>query len=170
MSKSKKSSLAAIVGMKTVQSRYLTPNEIGGPRRVKRFERALQLAGVILQGEYVVPASGARITKGVYTTILSQMGALREGSATNSERSQRARRRAGIIFITGDKGRGSGDGLPRGIWRRKGIFIEPLFWITSKRPNYTPRLRFETTSVKVFKRTIKGHMSSSVYRAIKTSK
>lgn len=153
---SNKRNLIAEIGIKDIQRKYLTPQEIGGGRRYTRFEARLFLAGVLEPGEYVVPSGDVKITRGVFTQILSQTGALREGSATNSKRSQRARKRAGAYFVTGEPGVGRGQGLPRGIWRRKGIFIEPVFWITRKTPTYRPILRFEDTGESVIRKAIPG--------------
>jgi len=153
--KARRKDLTAFVGIKDKQARYLRVHETGGGRSHTRFEKRLQTAGALKPGEFVVPAGDVKITRGIYTQILSQLGGLHQyDRASSSARSVRNRRRSGTFFIPPEPGIGAGTGLPRGIWRRKGIFIEPVFWITSKRPQYAAELRFEETTRKVFNRRL----------------
>lgn len=146
--RSSKTNLEAQVGIKDIQARYLRTQERGGGRRHTRFEARLYFAGVLRDGEYLIPTASSErfgnITRGTRTQILSQLQALREGSASDSERSKRSRKRSGSIFIPGEAGAGAREGgLPRHIWRRKGVAIEPLFWIAKRQPRYRPRLGLE---------------------------
>lgn len=146
------------------QASYLRVHETGGPRPHTRFEFRLISAGVMGQDEWIVPATG-NASRGLYTQVLSQLGALREGSASNSARSKRSRRRSGSIFVTTGADRGKA-GLPRGIWRRQGIVIEPLFWITRRRPQYAPRLQFEETTRRVVHQRFVAHARAEAARTI----
>ena len=170
-----RSNLTAFVGIRSRfggrgaegrQASYLGVHEMGGGRPHTRFEFRLISAGVMDQGEWVVPASG-KVGRGVYTQVLSQVSALREGSKSNSARSKRARKRSGSIFVTGGREtRIGGVDLPRGIWRRQGIVIEPLFWITRKRPQYTPRLGFEETVRETGRTRFIAHARAQAARTI----
>jgi hypothetical protein len=151
--RSSKANLVAEVGIKDKQARYLRTQEYGGGRRHTRFEARLYFAGVLMDGEYVVPTASkerfGKITRGTYTQVLSQLQGLREGSATDSARSKRARKRSGSIFIPGSAGAGAREGgLPRHIWRRNGITIEPLFWIAKRQPAYAAKLGFREWGAK----------------------
>lgn len=166
-----KSNPTAIVGFKQVQSRYLGVYEQGGGRRYKRFEARLFYAGIIRRGEYVVPSSDddrlGSITRGTLTQILSQVKALREGSATDSARSRRSRRRSGSIFVTRRTDANAGRlGLPDGIWRRRNGIIEPLFWIIDKRPQYDSRLQFKDNATRVFNQKIARNLATTFRQVI----
>ena len=147
---------------------YLLTQELGGRRPHTRFEARLFFAGILEPGEYAVPAGG-RVTRGTITQILSQVGALREGSRTDSKRSVRSRKRAGTFFVPSELRQG-GQGLPRGIWRRKGIFIEPLFWFTRKAPTYRPRFMFKATGRRVAGQRIVPNLRAAAAQAIRSAR
>jgi hypothetical protein len=69
-----------LAGSGTPATKYLLPQIEGGARHVKRFERALQAAGVMPAGWHAVPGAAARldsygnVSKGQIAQILSQVG------------------------------------------------------------------------------------------------
>jgi len=147
---------------------YLLPQEVGGVRRRKPYEKKLIIAGVMKPSEYAIPAEG-RVRPSLIVQILSQFKALPEGTRTDSRRSVRSRKRAGTFFVPRELGQGGG-GLPRGIWRRKGIFIEPVFWFTTKSPTYRPKLMFKATGKQVAGRKIVANMRAAAAQAIRTTR
>lgn len=145
--------LTATVGLKnfagkgTAAARYLYAQIHGGSRSLKRFERALQHAGVLPNGMYAVPGAAARldaygnISQGQIIQILSQLRAQRvAGYSSNMTAATKVRaiRRAGGQFFVGRPGGGS---LPLGVWQRRGFLVAPVL-IFVKAPQYQQRFRF----------------------------
>lgn len=174
--RAKKRDLRGRVGFKEfagkgiAAGKYLDHMETGGPRGATRFELALRHAGVLQEGEYVVRAKGAKITRGTFTRVLSQLGGLAAsgGNASDSARSKR-KRRAGSIFVPSEPLRG-GPGLPRGIWERKGKTIAPLFIFVRGAPSYGRDLRFQETARKTTEARLEHHFERAFRRAIETAR
>lgn len=107
---------------------YLLPNVEGGARRNKRFERVLQMAGILPQGWFVVPGAGARLdaygnmSSGQIIQVLSQLRITpTAGYARNlsfdARASIRAQRKAGGRFFAVRPG--SGGKLAPGVYQRE---------------------------------------------------
>lgn len=102
---------------------YLGPQIHGGPRDMKRFEKALR---TVSDGQYVVPGKNCPLDKdgniraGIILQILSRLGLMRDPTSNMGDRTARrlarqakaARGAAGEYFI----------GYERGNRRPKGIF------------------------------------------------
>jgi hypothetical protein len=109
---------------------YLQQQVLGGERRLKRSERALQSIGVLPSGFFVVPGQGAKLDNsgnvraGQITRILSALRANNDPGQNQTERSAgRARRaNAAVIFaLPAPRGR-----LLPGVYERRGRAITPL--------------------------------------------
>jgi hypothetical protein len=137
----------------------------GGPRRSKRFEIALQRAGILPTGMAAVPAGGldpAHIdaygnVKGSFIVqLLAYLKAFGEqGYRANlsdkrrDKLAKRGRTEKGHATINGVEyfvsyGRGERNGrmqhLPAGIWSRSGIhgsIVKPVFLWSKRMPSYT---------------------------------
>lgn len=108
---------------------YLLPQERGGARGLKKFERALQTAGALPAGYRAVPGPAARldgygnVSRGQIVEVLNQLvgaGALSPGyrkviSARAAKR-KAAARRAGRQYLAITERRAGG--LPMGIYHR----------------------------------------------------
>lgn len=112
---------------------YLLPQVEGGSRPIKRFERWLIGKGIMEQGEFAVPASGAtlnawgNVSPGTITQILSQLSASPDATQWETERSKkRAGARRARYFVPHKR-----SGLARGIWRKIAGRIEPVFVFVS---------------------------------------
>jgi hypothetical protein len=113
-------------------SKYLSAEIDGGTRHVKRFERALQLAGYMPPGWFAVPGRFARldsfgnISRGQITQILSQLritlvaGFTRNISTDPKKRAAAFRRAGGQYFAVKLGGRGR---LRPGIYQRRDFGI-----------------------------------------------
>lgn len=148
-------------------TKYLLPEVEGGPRSVKGFERALQLAGFLAPGHFAVPAAGARrdaygnVSTGQIVQILSQLRiTLTAGHARNMPFDARkqiaAQRRAGGRFFVvrvGEKGPAPG------VYQREfgGQNIAPVFIFVS-RAQYSRRLDFYGIARQVSVRNFPGHL------------
>jgi len=135
----------------TPSVRFLMPHVEGGARRIKRFERALQITGNMPDGWQAVPAKGARldawgnISLGQIVQILSQLRVtLVAGHARNmsflARKQIAAQRKAGGRFFVVMPG----SGLQPGIYQREliGRNITPVM-IYVRHSTYTKRFDFD---------------------------
>lgn len=111
--------------------KYLAPNVYGGRRRAKRFEKALQRAGVIGANERAVHARGyplnayGNIPATTYSKILRHLRASPDPlqNISGSSRSRKRRAKAQFFFAGGDRG------LPRGIYERSNAGIRGILML-----------------------------------------
>lgn len=133
-------------GNGTLPEKYLFPAVYGGPRREKRFERAMRYAGLLRAGEYAVLGSEApldasgNLQRGEMQRILTYTRSAidRYQRASGSKRSRAGARRAQLFG--GRVGVGNG---PRGVWRREGRSVHPILVFVRQVPQYRRRLDFE---------------------------
>lgn len=126
--------------------KYLRTQITGGPRRAKRSERSLRIAGIMRPNEFWVPGRGARldahgnISGGEMRRILSQLQASpnRDANETAKTRRRKLKRGASRYFVADGEGR-----LPRGVWKRTGHRIEPILIFVDGAPSYRRRLPFQ---------------------------
>lgn len=133
-------------GKGTPASKYLRPQIDGGPRRHKRFEKALIAVGAMARSEFAVPAAGYPLDGygnlkgggGLYTRILSAVGASRDPTqnATPASRRRARGKRAGYFVSHGDH-------LPRGIYERRGRSIRAVLIFVAQAPTYRARFPFQ---------------------------
>lgn len=126
--------LTATVGIKDQAVKSIAPSKIlsseitGGERRLKRYEKALMLAGALPPGYVTVPGKGVtldaygNISRGLIVQLLSYFRAFPEaGHRANSTESSRAKLKRGTKTKMGVSyfvGRPGGGKLPFGIWQR----------------------------------------------------
>lgn len=131
----------------TPPAKYLRALEFGGHRRYKRFERALQYAGVLEPNEFAIPADGGSIdlrgkgnVGGLYTRILSGLRA-NPDPLSNTPSLERGRR--GVA-----RARSRARYFRRGefIWERLNrSTVRPVLVIIKRAPSYRKTLRFAET-------------------------
>lgn len=116
--------------------KYLYPHVYGGPRRLKRHEKALQGRGILEPGQMTAPGrsyprdDSGDITGGIYTRMLSELDALEDGSG-GKKQYKKKRAAASRFFVYTPKGASFPVGIaePNGDGIRVMLrFIEP--------PNY----------------------------------
>ena len=169
--------------------RYLSTQIEGGPRRHKRFERALQAVGVLPQGWYAVPGQRAKIDAygnqsiGELRQILSWFDAAEQvaGSRQNMRAAGRARRAKGTRTTAGFEyfvsqpggqrsfaradGRRGATRMQPGIYRRTayslGTRIEPVVIFV---PSTQYRRRFDLPGVgqRVVSATLPGELNRAI--------
>lgn len=128
-------------GKGTPAFKYLAPQIAGGERRAKRFERALQSAGVLPSGMFAVPGARARLdahgnmNRGQITKILSYLRASSDPMQNRGAGPGKRVRRADRYFA------GSFNGGPDGIWQVFDDHARPIMLFVD-RARYTPRLPF----------------------------
>lgn len=151
------------LGEKTPAAKYLQFQVDGGNRASKRFERALQFAGVLPAGWLIVPGECAKLdafgnqSVGEIKQIMSWFDAASQvaGSHQNMGEAGREKRRTGtkkkagfeyfIVPAVGSRRRSSGRLRQPGIYRRTffamGVRIEPVM-IFVRRASYGRRFDF----------------------------
>lgn len=140
----------------TPASNYMQPQISGGPRRVKRLEKALQASGALPSGWMTAPGPYAKldaygnVSRGQIIQVLSQLritllsGFTRDMSRVNEREQIRAQRKAGGRYFVLPPGGRNG--------KRAGIYLRdigsrnalPVFWFI-KPPTYQPRWDFDGT-------------------------
>jgi len=153
--------------------KFLAPEIYGGERRLKRYERALQAAGVLPHGMYAIPTKAAptdaygNVPARIFTQILS---ALRSSSDPYQNRTaasaKRARgRQAQWFAVTKREG-----GLKPGIYQRFGFAhgsaVKPIFIFTHKVPTYRQRLPFFKTVEATVSRTFAAYFDQALSEAL----
>ena len=180
-----KVALKSFAGKGIAAATFLAPQITGGVRRLKRFERALQLAGYLPDGFRVVPGSGAEldsygnIKPSQLVQILSYFRSFKESAGYRGFRSnmtdQRRKRLArgsktkrGFEYFVGRPGR-----APLGVWQRTGFAhgsaIKPVL-IFVREARYEAIFDFgyvvETTARKQFR----AHFEAALSYAIATAR
>ena len=183
------------IGGKGVDSADILCAEIlGGPRKLKRFERALHAAGLLPSGMVAVPGQACKldnygnVSAGFIVKLLSYLGAFAEqgyrANTTAAGRARTARRvrtKEGFVRIAGveyfvSHGRGERNGrmqhLPAGIWSRRGIHgsdISPVMMFV-RRPTYRPRLHIDRVAQRVVAARFAHHFEVAIAQAIRTAR
>ena len=123
-------------------AQWLGPQEVGGGRYVKKFERALMAQGAMPAGAKVVPGKGARldaygnISRGQITQVLNQLGQdLSPGYARTISKSATKRlesaRRSGRTYVAFARPVGR---IKPGVYQRSGPggrLLVPVFFYVS---------------------------------------
>lgn len=157
----------------TTAGTILGPHIDGGPRSMKRFEKALAARGILPPGKFAVPAAGARLnrngnlTSGTLTRILSQLGAYRETGyvANQTARSAQRRRtsRSATYFVMRRAGQ------PIGIGERRGRRVRLVLAFVSQ-PVYSKRLAFYDVVEDSVRRNFGVHFNRRYREAMMTAR
>lgn len=189
--RSTKSNLVAEIGLETFAgkgipaSKYLAAQVRGGERRLKRFERALRSVGVLPEGMYAMPGSGARLdyygnmSTGQIVQILAYFKAFREGGY-KANMTEKGRKRLangserkgtlGFEYFVGRPGDGK---LPLGVWQRfrlgHGSAIKPvLIFVDSAR--YEAIFDFGYVAEKTAQREFASEFEQAFTAALETAR
>jgi hypothetical protein len=152
----------------TPAGKYLSVQQTGGQRRLKRLEEALKAAGALPSGWFIVPGQGAKIdaygnvSRGQVIQVLAQLK-LQTVSGTSRNMSQRsaiaAQRKAGGRFFVIPPGQK----VQPGIYQREfiGRNIAPVF-IFSKSASYRPRFQFDRVAAQVRDRELPEQLRRAI--------
>jgi hypothetical protein len=184
-----KSNLEAEVKLKddvykgTPAAKYLLPEIVGGLRRLKRFEKALQSVGAMPPGYFAVPGAAAKVDqfgnldRGLIVQVLSYFKAF---SAAGYHANITAARREKIARGTKKKigyeyfvGAPAGGKLPLGIWQRfhlgHGSAIKPII-IFMPHAIYREVFDFQYVADRVVAKNFAGEFDKAFAMAIATAK
>lgn len=123
--------------------KYLMPHIVGGPRRIKRHERALQATGVLPAGSWTVQGNRypkdqyGDINGGAYTRMLAELDSLPNtpgGKAQFQKKRKDVTKRFRVFFFKGAS-------FPSGIVEDRGGDTMVMLKFT-RAPNYTIRYDF----------------------------
>lgn len=155
--------------------KYLVPEVYGGRRRVKRFERALQSAGILRSDQLTVPGKETKlnqygnITGGAITAMLSAV----RGSSDplqNRRRGSSGKKKARQFFAGNIRKSGSAFGSSGvgGIFERKGKGVVPfLLFVQASEVDYSKRYDFFGVIEQVIAR---GEMQKQFKLALKEAR
>lgn len=141
-----KRKLVAELGFKefggTPAWKYLGPQVEGGRRHKKRFERALEAAGILKGDEFAVPAKGATLdgygnmSRGQLVRILSSLGAMTDTTQNTTRRPKRSNRKRNLDYFVLRDTR-----APNGVYLREGRRAKPVLLFV-KGVSYTKRFPY----------------------------
>lgn len=164
-------------GKGTPAAKYLLPEIAGGGRNMKRFERRLQLMGLLPEGMQVVPGDAApldqygNIPASVIEQILSALGAAEIKSGYQANRTRASARRKGAKLAEYFVGRPGG--APLGVYRRykfaHGSAVKPIL-IFVRPVQYRPRYRFEEIAQRVVSEEFPVKFSAAYRDAVASAK
>ncbi|CBS89229.1 hypothetical protein [Azospirillum lipoferum] len=167
----------AVVGIRewggkgTPATKYLTPQVYGGNRRPKRFEVALQQAGIMPAGMFAMPGEEAQMDsfgnmkRGQIVKILSHLRASRDTTQNRSTSGRnRGRRRMETYFAVPV---GSDNPLPPGVYWRDKADPRPVL-IFTKSPHYAPRYNLYDIVKESAKRNLLPEFRKALRKAVAT--
>jgi len=160
-------------------TKYLLPEVHGGPRRAKRFERALQMAGHLPAGMFIVPGADAQLdaygnmSTGQIIQILSQLRITLTAGHTrnmplptkgNERKVINAQRKAGgryFVIKPGTKG------AKPGIYRREfiGNNITPIAMFV-RAPSYAARFDFDAIAAGIANERLQPNLDSAIAESV----
>lgn len=167
----------------TPAEKYLLPQIMGGQRRLKRFEVALNRIGVLPSGMAIVPSNAVEldsygnVPRGLIVRILSYFQAFGEqGYSANMSDAKRKRMAKGTKKSTGtayfslQRPRGK---LPPGIYQRfhfaHGSAIRPVF-IFVRTPSYSRIFDFYGVAERIARATYPGEFQRAFAQAMATAR
>lgn len=154
----------------TPATRFMVPQVYGGPRRLKRYEHALQIAGALPSGWFTVAGQGAKldgfgnVSKGQIVQILSQLritlvaGSNRNLSTDGRKQANALKRAGGRFFVVPPGAR-----IQPGIYQREfiGRTITPVL-IFVRSVAYQPRFDFPRVSTEIITRALPVELTRSL--------
>lgn len=156
---------------------WTLPEVQGGPRKYKRFERALQLRGLMPQGMVAVPTKyieldgNGNVSGRLMLQILRYLKSFGNGSVgpVNRRAKSRVNKKQGFAYFAGTPN----GGQPMGIWKRvnfaAGSAIVPLFLYVPM-PQYKPKLDFFGVGQRVYSSTFLENFRQALTEAMRTAK
>ncbi|WP_322008275.1 phage tail protein [Paraburkholderia tropica] len=171
-------------------AKYLSPEILGGPRNHKRFERALQIKGIMPAGTYAVPGDGApingngNIPGSFLVQLLSYFQAFSEtGYRANMTQKRMAKlakvgvstrgykKINGVVYFAAN-GRGKTVHLAPGIYAKSGThgaIITPVILFVQS-PTYKARFPFGAVVEESVEKNFDRFMRARLDQAIATAK
>lgn len=169
---------------------YLAAEVLGGTRHQKRFEKALQLRGLMKSGSFAMPSdsvprdANGNVPASFYVRILSYLGAFGEQGYRANMTDKTRRRIAGmkrtargfktiggaVYFVSNGSGRTAH--LAPGIYKKSGIHgsnVEPIFLFVNAAA-YKARLNFGDVMKKTVADNFPAHLKARLDQAIATAK
>ena len=182
---SNKQNLTAFVALKddapkgTAPEKYLQAQIEGGGRRLKRFEKALQYAGILPQGMYAVPAKGfpvnayGNIPSSYIVRMLSALKAFSEvgydANRTTRSSKRNASRQQSFFAVKPDDYKHTGLKLPLGVYQKQGNTARMVIAFV-RAPNYRKRLPYFQKAEQTVREQFPIQLRGAIEQAMRTSR
>lgn len=150
---------------------YLSPGFYGGPRRHKRFEKALIAKGLMTADMYAMPGAGARLDahgnmrRSQIVQILSALRAFGEqgylANRSASKRSQKKVANSNYFVLAGDSA---------GVYKREKQGPPTPIMSFGKAPRYRVTIPFEKIAENMAKKHLPEQFNKAFDDAMKTSR
>lgn len=171
-------------------SRYLAAEILGGPRKHKRFEKALQARGIMPAGSYAVPGAAApldsngNIPGSFIVQLLSYLQAFGEqGYRSNmtarrmrqihkTSRGERGFKTIGGAMYFVSNGTGRTAHLRPGIYKKTGVHgvsVMPLILFVHA-PSYSVRLPFSAIVARSIQKSFNANLRARLDKALATAR
>lgn len=161
-------------------AKYLLPQVEGGGRRMKRSEVALQNAGILPPGWYLVPGKSVRldgwgnVPRGLMLQIISDLRAspevgYRANRLTKAQARERGKRFRESRFFVVPPGSKAQPGIYRKIDSAFGRGAQPVFIFTAQ-PQYQKRLNFYGVVERISRQHLEENFAASLADALRTAR
>lgn len=156
-------------------ARYLLPQVVGGPRPATGFEVALRRRGILMPGEFIIPAIGVKrdaygnLPRGLITRIMSQLQLFTAAGFSANETKRSRKRNPGRVryFVpAGAKAERGISRLPRGIYERRGNKIRGVVMFV-RQPVYRKRYDMGQATIAKAQRVFAPYWQREFYRELK---
>lgn len=154
---------------------YMRPQVLGGPRKHKRFEKALIARGLMNSNQYAIPRpsvldSHGNVKGAQVMRILSGLGAAEtvSGYTANASTSRRSRAKNNKRFFVAKIGNA------HGIWERQqsafGSGVKLWFLFVDSQPQYSQALDFFGIAQRTMDEWYRFEFSAAIERALATAR
>lgn len=153
----------------TPAGRYLLPHIDGGPRKLKGFEKLLNANGILPDGYYVTPGSGAKLnaagnmSPGTIQKVLSFFKSQRDNDQNTKRGTGRRQQKSKFVILPEQ------DGKVGGIWGKgKGNSMYPVMLFV-KNPTYKKIYNLDQLTDRVYRDNIARYLNDSFNKEIARS-
>lgn len=146
---------------------YLFPQVFGGPRKEKRFERAMRYAGLLQGNERAVLGQEApvdafgNLKRGEIQRILTATRSAFDPAQRKSASGKSRRNAKNAPYFAARIGK------RWGVWKRDGADARPILIFVSKRPTYRARLDFEGITRSTVQREFEPTLARLLQKAVR---
>lgn len=158
----RKETMAAVVGFKDTQARYMRPGIAGGARRTKGFELKLRGLGILPEGWRATPGAGVKLDRhgNIPRRMLNEIFGGLQGKPVKGSR---------LVIVRPGASDPRVKHLSPGIYRGRGRDLTPLL-IFVRQAVYKPRFDFKKVGRDVVNRVFQDEFRRAYEQARRTAR